>query len=161
MRRTRHSSENAMAMFNKFQAMPLRKLSRDSSLGSGLAWREFSGRAGSAYVDWRFVNGQGQAGLRLEHSFGLGRPDNTELSYDQDWRMPLGWSLSTSLGAVVESADPSNGLPGDTLLKAAVSLNGRLGNRANAIDGRFLAPLPNWLKARFVQCHVLWSNGPS
>jgi hypothetical protein len=107
------------------------RLSRDSSLGSGLAWREFSGRAGSAYVDWRFVNGQGQAGLRLEHSFGLGRPDNTELSYDQDWRTQVGWSLSTSLGAVIESADPANGLPGDTLLKAAVSLNGRLGNRGN------------------------------
>lgn len=107
------------------------RLSRDSSLGSGVAWRDFGGRAGSAYVDWRFANSQGQAGLRLEHSFGLGRPESTELSYDQDWRVPPGWSLSTSLGAVTESADPANGLPADTLLKAAVSLSGRVGSRGN------------------------------
>src|SRR5690606_33977495 len=99
------------------------RLSRDSSLGLGGAWRQLGSRAGSVYADWRFANAQGPAGLRLSHGTGLGQPPSTELSYDQDWRLPEGWSLSTSLGLVADAADARNQLPADTALKTGIGLS--------------------------------------
>lgn len=104
------------------------RLARDSSLGAGAAWRDLgSGQAGSAYLDWRFSNAQGPAGLRLSRSTGLGQPPTSELSYDQEWRMPPGWSLETSLGVLSEGRNERDGTPADTALKTSVGLSGDWG----------------------------------
>lgn len=104
------------------------RLTRDSSVGAGAAWRGFgNSQAGSAYLDWRFSNAQGLAGLRWSRSTGLGQPPTTELAYDQEWLMPPGWTLQTSLGALAEGRNPLDGTPADTALKTSIGLAGDWG----------------------------------
>ncbi|MCW5654935.1 hypothetical protein [Hydrogenophaga sp.] len=105
------------------------RLNRDHTLGAGATVRQFNGNAWSTYGDWRFQNGWGTSGLRLELTRGDNEADARWLTWDQDWRMPLSWSLSTSLG--VGAYDAHNGQPGESLWNAAVSLAMPLSSRAN------------------------------
>lgn len=74
-----------------------RRLGPDNQLGAGFSLREFDGRAWSSYGDWRWGNAWGRSGLRLTLAGGESQADEQRLTFDQDWRTPLGWSLGTSL----------------------------------------------------------------
>jgi hypothetical protein len=80
------------------------RLSRDQSLGVGTAVRRFNGNAWSSYVDWRFKNGWGASGLRVEITGDDSQADSRGITWDQEWGVPQGWALSTSLGSTVYNA---------------------------------------------------------
>ncbi len=83
-----------------------RRLDSQNTISAGLAAREFRTRAWSSHLDWRFENAWGDAGLRWEHQNASDADGGSlnELSYDQDWSLPVGLSLSTSLGYQIRSA---------------------------------------------------------
>ncbi len=80
------------------------RLDRDNALGVGTAVRRFNGNAWSTYVDWRFQNGWGASGLRLEFTGDDSQADSRGMTWDQEWDVPQGWTLSTSLGTTVYDA---------------------------------------------------------
>jgi hypothetical protein len=106
------------------------RMGQGSSLGAGTSLRRFDGNAWSAYTDWRSPNGWGTGGLRLELSGGDTQASRQQVSYDQDWTVPQGYSLSTSLGAAKLGADAASTQPEKTLWNAATSLSAPLGSRS-------------------------------
>ncbi|QRR34225.1 carboxypeptidase regulatory-like domain-containing protein [Hydrogenophaga sp. YM1] len=104
------------------------RLNRDHSLGAGATLRRFDGDAWSTWGDWRFQNGWGTTGLRLELTHGQGEPDSRWLSWDQEWATQQGWAVSTSLG--LRNYDAVQAQPAENAWNAALSLSAPLGNRA-------------------------------
>ncbi|WP_070399778.1 carboxypeptidase-like regulatory domain-containing protein [Hydrogenophaga sp. PML113] len=104
------------------------RLNRDHSLGAGATLRRFDGDAWSTWGDWRFQNGWGTTGLRLELTHGQGEPDSRWLSWDQEWATQQGWAVSTSLG--LRNYDAFQVQPAENAWNAALSLSAPLGNRA-------------------------------
>ncbi|MDZ4125812.1 MAG: hypothetical protein U1E02_16785, partial [Hydrogenophaga sp.] len=96
------------------------RLNRDHTLGAGAALRRFSGEAWSTYADWRIQNSWGSSGLRLEFTGGEDQIASHALSWDQEWMVPQGWALSTSLGTIAYSAGQN--LPAETTWNGAVSV---------------------------------------
>lgn len=86
------------------------RLDRSNQLGAGLAIRDYRGQSWTTYADWRRTHNLGTSGLRLEWSDTEGsRRQERRLSFDQEWSMPLGWAMNTSLGAaqaVLDTAGP-------------------------------------------------------
>ncbi len=105
------------------------RLNRDHSLGVGGTVRRFNGDAWSTFADWRFQNGWGNSGLRLEFAGGGDLPSSRGLSWDQEWLVPQGWALSTSLGTNNYGATQS--LPAETTWNAALSASAPLSNKAS------------------------------
>jgi hypothetical protein len=110
------------------------RLNRDHTLGAGSTVRRFNGDAWSNYGDWRFQNGWGTSGLRLEFSGGDNQADSRWLTWDQDWVVPQGWALSTSLGAGTYAATASQ--TGETAWSAALSVSAPLSSKAS-LRGNF------------------------
>ena len=116
------------------------RLSRRESVGIGGAVRQFGGNAWSSYGDWRFENNWGNSGLRLEVNGGTNSPDEGQrLSFDQEWAVPQGFSLSTSFGVGREARSATNAELNSTgssnttesLWNAAVAAGGPIGQRAS------------------------------
>lgn len=110
------------------------RLNRDHTLGAGSTVRRFNGDAWSNYGDWRFQNGWGTSGLRLEFTGGDNQTDSRWLTWDQDWLVPQGWALSTSLGTGTYAATASQ--PGESALSAALSVSAPLSSKAS-LRGNF------------------------
>lgn len=114
------------------------RLNRDHSFGAGATVRQFNGSAWSTYGDWRFQNGFGTSGLRLELTQGDSDYDSRRLTWDQDWLVPQGWSFATSLGMGRNGALFDQ--PAESLWSAAMSLSmplsGRAGLRGNLTTER-------------------------
>jgi hypothetical protein len=110
------------------------RLNRDHTLGAGSTVRRFNGDAWSNYGDWRFQNPWGTSGLRLEFSGGDNQADSRRLTWDQDWVVPQGWTLSTSLGAGTYADTASQ--PGETAWSAALSVSAPLSSKAS-LRGNF------------------------
>jgi hypothetical protein len=104
------------------------RLNRDHTLGAGSTVRRFDGDAWSTYGDWRFQNGWGTSGLRLEFTHGDNEAASRWLTWDQEWLVPQGWSFSTSLGAGHYEATTSQ--PSESVSRAALSVSAPLGSRA-------------------------------
>jgi hypothetical protein len=105
------------------------RLNRDHTLGAGSTVRRFDGDAWSNYGDWRFQNGWGTSGLRLEFTHGDNEAGSRWLTWDQEWLVPQGWSLSTSLGAGAYSAYQSQAA--ESVWSAALSVSAPLTNKAS------------------------------
>lgn len=97
------------------------RLARGASLGAGASVRRFDGDAWSAYGDGRWPNAWGTAGLRLDLGGGDTEARSERLGYDQDWAVPVGWSLSTSLGLGQQGAQARTGEPAQRFWSAAMS----------------------------------------
>ena len=106
------------------------RLASQSSLGAGFSLRHFDGQAWDSFGDWRFQGAWGPSGLRLELAGGGSVAARQELIYDQDWRVPEGYSLATSLGTGRLGRDPVSGEAAQNLWRAAVSLSAPVGTRA-------------------------------
>ena len=104
------------------------RLNRDHTLGAGAALRRFNGDAWNTYGDWRFQNGWGTSGLRLEFAGGQDQIATRTLTWDQEWMVPQGWALSTSLGATAYSA--ARNLPAETTWNGALSMSAPLSSKA-------------------------------
>jgi hypothetical protein len=104
------------------------RLNRDHTLGAGAALRRFNGDAWNTYGDWRFQNDWGTSGLRLEFAGGQDQSATRSLTWDQEWMVPQGWALSTSLGATAYSADRN--LPAETTWNGALSVSAPLSSKA-------------------------------
>lgn len=104
------------------------RLGAGSLIGAGLSLRDFGGRAWSGHGDWRWSNAWGRSGLRLELSGGASQATQQRLSHDQDWRVPQGWTLSTSVALGRSAAWDS--APAHSLWAAALSLAAPLSPRA-------------------------------
>lgn len=118
------------------------RLSRASNLGMGASVRQFDGDAWSSYGDWRWQNALGTSGLRLTLSGSgagaAGQARSHEIGYDQDWAMPQGWNVSTSLGLTRNSASrnadgtaDTSGRTEESLWSAALAVTAPLGGNAN------------------------------
>ena len=105
-----------------------RRMGPESQLGAGVSLRDFNGRAWSSYGDWRWGNAWGRSGLRLDLSGGASEASEQRLSYDQEWRVPQGWTLSTSLALGRAAAWRDE--PAQNLWAAALSLAAPLTPRA-------------------------------
>lgn len=106
-----------------------RRLGPDQQLGAGFSLRDFDGRAWSSYGDWRWGHAWGRSGLRLALSGGDSQADEQRLSFDQDWHVPQGWSVGTSL--IVGRYGAYDGEPAQDLWGAALSLTAPLSARAS------------------------------
>ncbi|WP_159596597.1 carboxypeptidase-like regulatory domain-containing protein [Hydrogenophaga sp. BPS33] len=104
------------------------RLDRSNSLGVGSTVRHYSGNAWSTYGDWRFQNAWGSSGLRLQLTGSDSQADSRGLVWDQEWQVPQGWALSTSLGPAAYSASVFQ--PAETLWSAAVSMTAPLSPKA-------------------------------
>ena len=104
------------------------RINRHHTLGAGAAVRRFSGDAWNTYGDWRFQNHWGTSGLRLEFTGGQDQTASRALTWDQEWMVPQGWALSTSLGATAFSA--TRDLPAETTWNGALSVSAPLSSRA-------------------------------
>lgn len=105
------------------------RINRDHTLGAGTALRSFNGTAWSTYGDWRFQNGWGTSGLRVEFTGGQDQGDSRALIWDQEWMVPQGWALSTSLGHTAYSA--SSSLPAENTSTGAISASAPLTGRSS------------------------------
>jgi hypothetical protein len=106
------------------------RLASKSNLGAGFSLRRFDGSAWDSFTDWRFPSAWGASGLRLELAGGSSLASRQELIYDQDWAVPEGFSLATSLGAGRLGSDPVTGEAPQDLWRAALSLRAPVGTRA-------------------------------
>lgn len=97
------------------------RLPQGASVGIGGSVRHFDGSAWTAYGDGRWTHGMGTAGLRLTLTGGRTEAASVALDHDQDWAMPIGWTLSTSLGLGHRDALASTGEPEQNLWRAAVA----------------------------------------
>lgn len=104
------------------------RIDRDNQLNVGVALRRFDGSAWNSYADWRRAGDWGQSGLRLELAGGASQqgPVHT-LSYDQEWAVPDGWALATTLGTGRYAATGGN----DGFWNAALALQAPLGHGAD------------------------------
>ena len=105
------------------------RLGVGNQLSAGAAMRDFDGRAWSAWTDWRIDNGWGNSGWRFDASGGASQAGEQRLSYDQDWRVPQGWNLSTSLA--LGHVDAWDGQDAQRLWAAALNLGAPVGSRAS------------------------------
>lgn len=105
------------------------RLNRDHTVGLGTTVRRFDGDAWSTYGDWRFQNGWGTSGLRLELTHGTNDPTSRMLTWDQEWGVPQGWSVNTSLGVGGYNADQTRAA--ESVWNAALSLSAPVGSRAS------------------------------
>ncbi|MDO9439138.1 carboxypeptidase-like regulatory domain-containing protein [Hydrogenophaga sp.] len=105
------------------------RLNRDHSVGAGASVRSFGSDALSTYGDWRFQNGWGTTGLRLEFMHGNAESDSRWLSWDQEWTVPQSWAFSTSLGTGVY--DAYQGRPKESVWNAALSFTAPLSSKAS------------------------------
>jgi hypothetical protein len=105
------------------------RINRDHSVGAGSTVRRFDGNAWSSFGDWRFENGWGTSGLRLEFTGGDNQSASRALSWDQEWLVPQGWALSTSLGTTAYSA--SQNQPEETTWNGALSVSAPLSSKAS------------------------------
>lgn len=116
------------------------RVDRDNQFLAGASLRRFDGQAWGAYADWRRNNGWGAGGLRLELAGGANRQGPTRsLSYDQEWANPLGWTVSTSLGAGLYSSKAQGSAGGrsdEPFWSAALALQAPLGHGAD-LRGQF------------------------
>lgn len=106
------------------------RLGSESNVGGGLAVRELGERDWSAYLEWRWLNGWGPSGLRLELDGGESRASVQRLFHDQEWNVSTGWNLSTTLGVAQFGRDPSTGDGSGSQVSAALNLNLPIGSRA-------------------------------
>ncbi|MDP2407179.1 MAG: hypothetical protein Q8M50_13095 [Hydrogenophaga sp.] len=107
------------------------RLNRDSGIGLGMALRNYAGQAWSSYGDYRWQNDWGTSGLRLELEGGASQAWSQMLSYDQDWAVPQGWTLSTSVGLGHAGPDENTGLPTENLWSTAISVSAPVTSRAS------------------------------
>lgn len=109
------------------------RIDRDNQFNVGAAVRRFDGNAWNGYADWRRSGDWGQSGLRLELAGGTNAqgPVRT-LSHDQDWAMPEGWALSTTLGLGRYAATAGD----DGFWNAAMALRAPVGQGAD-LRGQF------------------------
>ncbi|MDR7095259.1 carboxypeptidase-like regulatory domain-containing protein [Hydrogenophaga laconesensis] len=105
------------------------RLNRDHSVGAGTTVRRFDGDAWSSYGDWRFHNGWGTSGLRLEFTHGSNEINSRWLTWDQEWLVPQGWAVSTSLG--VGAYDASQNRAAESAWNAALSVSAPLTNKVS------------------------------
>lgn len=105
------------------------RINRDHTLGAGTTVRRFGGDAWSTYGDWRFQNGWGTSGLRLEFVASNTEADSRWLTWDQEWRVPQSWSVSTSLGT--GAYDAYQGRPRESVWNAALSVSAPIGSKAS------------------------------
>lgn len=101
------------------------RIDRDNQFSAGAALRRFDGQAWNSFVDWRRTNDWGQSGWRLELAGGADLQGPAQvLSYDQEWDVPLGWTLSSTLGAGRYAATQGN----DQFWSGALALQAPLNN---------------------------------
>lgn len=112
------------------------RLGRNSSFGAGFSIRRFAGDAWSSYGDLRWGSDWGTSGLRLEFEGGDSRGSAQQISYDQEWPVPQGWSLNTSLGLGRADAQARTGQSAEDLWSAALSMGAPLSSRAG-LRGNF------------------------
>ncbi len=105
------------------------RLNRDHTVGAGTTVRHFGGDAWSTYGDWRFQNGWGNSGLRLEFVHGNSEANSRWLTWDQEWLVPQSWSVSSSLGTGAYAA--YQGRPSESVWNAALSLSAPVTNKAS------------------------------
>lgn len=103
------------------------RLARSSSLGTGFSLRRFDGKAWDAYGDWRFASRWGPSGLRLEVGGGQSVASRQQLIYDQDWTVPQGFSLNTSVGVGRLGTDPVSNEAAQSRWSTALSGSAPLG----------------------------------
>lgn len=107
------------------------RLDRSNQLGGGLAIRDYRGRGWLGYADWRRSHDLGTGGFRLELSDTEGsRRDERRLTLDQEWNVPLGWALNTSLGAAQSRLDTAGRDVREDSWFAAASFSAPLGRQA-------------------------------
>lgn len=107
------------------------RLDRNNQIGGGLAIRDYRGQAWVSYADWRRTHDLGASGLRLELSDAEGgRRDERRLTLDQEWNVPLGWALNTSLGAAQARLDTAGPDLREDGWFAAASFSAPLGRQA-------------------------------
>lgn len=97
------------------------RLAQGASLGAGGSVRRFDDSAWSTFGDWRFPSTWGTSGLRLELGGGANEADTNLITYDQDWAVPSGWTLASSLGLGRSGAVPSTSEPAQRLWRAALA----------------------------------------
>lgn len=105
------------------------RLNREHSLGAGTTVRRFGGNAWNAYGDWRFLNGWGTTGLRLDVTQGDAEATTRRLAWDQEWPVEQGWALSTTLAAGAVAGH--QGRPAEDVWNAALSVSAPVGSRAS------------------------------
>lgn len=105
------------------------RLNRDHTLGAGATVRRFAGDAWSTYGDWRFQNGWGNSGLRLEFVRSDDDADSRWLTWDQEWKVSQGWAVATTLGTGAYDADGSR--PSESVWSAALSVSAPIASRAS------------------------------
>lgn len=97
------------------------RLSRDQAVGAGLTLRHYAGHAVQTFADWRWQNGWGASGLRLETGTSRDSPQQLSLAWDQEWRTALGYALTSSLVHRREQAWAAGNRPKQSLWRAAVA----------------------------------------
>jgi hypothetical protein len=108
------------------------RLDRNNQIGAGLAVRDYRGQAWATYFDWRRTHDLGTSGWRLELSDTEGsRRDERRLSYDHEWNVPLGWALSTSVGAAQARLENTGTDRNEDSWFAAASFSAPLGRQAS------------------------------
>ncbi|MBD3893139.1 hypothetical protein [Hydrogenophaga sp.] len=107
------------------------RLDRHSSLGAGFALRHSERDAWTGFGDWRWRNAWGNSGLRLELTGGAQQRASQLLSYDQEWQLPQGFALSSSLGLGRYEASRASGEPAQHLWSLALSFTAPLTSRSD------------------------------
>lgn len=97
------------------------RLSSTGNLGAGTALRHLGGRDWNHFVDWRSLNGWGAAGVRLEVAGGDNQPGRRQISVDQEWPVPKGAQLGTSIGIGQQDASADGASPKDRFLTLSLS----------------------------------------
>jgi hypothetical protein len=130
------------------------RYSRTLTLGAGGSYRDYSGSAGTAFVDARQRNDWGFTGIRLDGSDGRGLRSQ-RLSLDHAWIVPQGWTLSTGLLAGRESGENAAG----TLWGGAVSVAAPLGNDVTLLGNASTERRENGTRSTGANVSVLWRLG--
>jgi hypothetical protein len=103
------------------------RYSRRLSFSAGASVRSFNGNAWNNFGELRWQTDWGSSGLRLDLT---NEPDQLlrtqKLSLDQDWQVPTGWALATSVSAGRATSAGQQ----QTLLAAAASVNAPLTSSA-------------------------------
>jgi hypothetical protein len=103
------------------------RYSHSLSFSAGASARSFNGNAWNTYSEVRWQNGWGSSGLRLDLTYEAGQQVRTQkFTFDQDWQVPTGWALATSVSA---GRDTTGGQQ-QALLAAAASINAPLTSSA-------------------------------
>lgn len=104
------------------------RVQRGHTLGAGATVRRFDGDAWSTFVDWRFQNSWGTSGLRVDLTQGDREARASRLTWDQEWPVPQGWSLATSLAS--DAVEASENRPAERIWSAALSVAAPLSSTA-------------------------------